>query len=115
MGIFDTITDAIGGGASYVAKATSDFVKVGGTDPVGLLFNYGAGLTKKETAVTNVVGTAQAGSAAVTQAVVDTGDTIKSAGESVVKTISGGLDTAKKVLPIVAVGGLALLVLSKKK
>lgn len=115
MGIFDTITGTIGGGLSYAAKATSDFVKVGGTNPVGFLINYGIGATQKETAVTNVVDTAQAGQETVSKAVVDTGGAIKSAGESVVNTISGGFDTVKKALPIVAVGGLALLILSKKR
>lgn len=115
MGIFDTLTDTIGGGLSYVAKSTSDFVKVGGTNPLTFLTNYAIGSTQKEPSVTNVVEVAQAGNTAVSDTVVGTGNAIKTAGENVVNAVAGGIDTAKKILPIVAVGGLALLVLSKKR
>ena len=115
MGIFDTITDTIGGGLSYIGKTTSDFVKVGGTNPLSFLTNYAIGTTQKEPSLTNVVEVAQAGNDAVSGAVVGTGNAIKSAGESVVNTVTGGIDTIKKYLPVVAVGGAALLILSRKR
>lgn len=115
MGIFDSITDTIGGGLSYIGKTTSDFVKVGGTNPLAFLINYAIGTTQKEPSVSNVVEVAQAGNAAVSGAVVSTGNAIKSAGENVVNAVAGGIDTVKKYLPVVAVGGAALLILSRKR
>ena len=111
MGIIDTL----GGGLSYVTKSMSDFVKVGGTRPLTFLTNYAIGSTQKEPSVTNVTEVAQAGNDAVSGAVVGTGNAIKSAGENVVNAVAGGIDTIKKYLPVVAVGGAALLILSRKR
>lgn len=115
MGIFDTITDTIGGGLSYIGKTTSDFVKVGGTKPLTFLTNYAIGSTQKEPSVTNVVEVAQAGNDAVSGAVAGAGNAVYSAGENVVNAVTGGIDTIKKYLPVVAVGGVALLILSRKR
>lgn len=102
-------------GVSYAAEATSDFVKADGLNPMGFLYNYAVGAAQEDSSVTNVVDTAQKGQEATTQAVVDTGEALQSAGQTVVNTISGGIDTVKKVLPFVAVGGLGLLLLSRKR
>ena len=88
-----------------------------GNNPLSFLFNYsiGAGSGKVEPSITNVSETADAGQQTVTDTAVGAGTAIKDAGETVVNAVSGGIDTIKKYLPAVAVGGVALLLLSRKR
>ena len=92
-------------------------LKVGITNPLSFLTNYaiGAGSGKVEPAVTNVMETAEAGQQTVSDTAVATGNAIKDAGETVVNTVTGGIETIKKYLPAVAVGGLGLFLLSRKR
>ena len=95
----------------------ANLLKVGVTNPISFLTNYaiGAGSGKVEPAVTNVIETATVGQQTVADTTIATGSAIKGAGETVVNAVTGGIETIKKYLPAVAVGGVALLLLSRKR
>ena len=95
----------------------ANLLKVRVTNPLSFLTNYaiGAGSGKVEPSITNVMETAAAGQQTVADTTIATGSAIKDAGETVVNTVTGGIETIKKYLPAVAVGGVALLLLSRKR
>ena len=95
----------------------ADVLKVGITNPLSFLTNYtiGAGSGKVEPSITNVMETATAGQQTVADTTIATGSAIKDAGETVVNAVTGGIETIKKYLPAVAVGGVALLLLGRKR
>lgn len=114
--MFGQIFNAIGDAFGSAAKTTSQIVQAGGaTSPASFAVNYAIGAASSEASVSNVAETAVQGKDTVQASVVGAGTTIKDGAESVVNAITGGVDTVKKYLPVVALGGLGLLLLSRKR
>ena len=116
--IFTEIGNAAGSVIGSIADTTSKIVKSGGaTSPAGFAVNTAIGAIAggSEPSVTAVADTAVQGKTAVQGSIVGAGSAIKDGAENVINTIGGGIDTVKKYLPAVALGGVALLILSRKR
>ena len=114
--IFNAIGGAFGDVLGGAAKTTSQIVQAGGaTSPAKLAVNYAIGAASSEASVSNVAETALKGQETVQGSIVGAGTAIKDGAEAVANTVIGGVDTIKKYLPVVALGGLGLLLLSRKR
>lgn len=116
--IFTQIGNAAGSVLGSIADTTSKLVLSGGvTSPASLAVNTAIGAVAggSEPSVTNVADLAVQGKTVVQDSIVGAGSAIKDGTENVINAIGGGIDTVKKYLPAVAVGGVALLILSRKR